>query len=141
MYYLIYISTAVKLMNTQELTEILTISRKKNLENNITGMLLYAEGTFIQVLEGTEQDVLSIYRTITMDLRHKNLIKLVSAPLAKRAFPEWSMGFAVIDASKMAELQGYIHPNDIFFEDSVADPAINIMKTFVETNNLTSSSL
>jgi len=141
MYYLIYISTAVKLMNTQELTEILTISRKKNLENNITGMLLYAEGTFIQVLEGTEQDVLSIYRTITMDLRHKNLIKLVSAPLAKRAFPEWSMGFAVIDASKMAELQGYIHPDDIFFEDSVTDPAINIMKTFVETNNLASSSL
>jgi len=141
MYYLIYISTAVKLMNPQELTEILTISRKKNLENNITGMLLYAEGTFIQVLEGAEQDVLSTYRTIIMDLRHKNLIKLVSAPIEKRAFPEWSMGFAVIGASKMAELQGYIHPDDIFFEDSATDPAISIMKTFVENNNLTNSFL
>jgi len=141
MYYLIYISTAVKLMNPEELTEILTSSRKKNLENNITGMLLYAEGTFIQVLEGSEDDVLSTYRTITMDLRHKNLIKLVSAPLAKRAFPEWSMGFAVIAPLKMAELQGYINPDDIFFEDSASDPAINIMKTFVENNNLTSSFL
>jgi hypothetical protein len=128
-------------MNAEKLTEILAISRKKNLENNITGMLLYAEGTFIQVLEGAEQDVLSTYQTITRDLRHKNLIKLVSAPIAKRVFPEWSMGFAVINPSKMAELRGYIHPGDIFFEDSAGDPAINIMKTFVENNNLTSRSL
>ena len=141
MYYLIYISTSVNLMNTEELTEILTISRKKNFENNITGMLLYAEGTFIQVLEGIEEDVKATYHTITNDKRHKNLIKLVNAPLAKRVFPEWSMGFAVIDSSKMIELQGYMNPEHIFFEDSATDPAINIMKTFVESNNLSSSSL
>jgi hypothetical protein len=141
MYYLIYVSTAVNLMDTQELTEILNVSRKNNLDHNITGMLLYAEGTFIQVLEGAEEDVKLTYHNITKDDRHKNLIKLVSAPLEKRAFPEWSMGFAAIDKETLNELKGYISPDDIFFEDSASEPAISIMKTFVENNNLTNSAL
>jgi Cu/Ag efflux protein CusF len=141
MYYLIYVSTAVNLMDTQELTEILNVSRKNNLDHNITGMLLYAEGTFIQVLEGAEEDVKLTYHNITKDDRHKNLIKLVSSSLEKRAFPEWSMGFAAIDQTKLSKLKGYISPDDIFFEDSTNEPAISIMKTFVENNNLTNSAL
>ena len=141
MYYLIYVSTAVNLMDTQELTEILTISRKKNLEHSITGMLLYAEGTFIQVLEGAEEDVKLIYSNIIKDTRHKNLIKLVNSSIERRAFPEWSMGFAAVDKETLSELKGYISPDDIYFEDSASDPAINIMKTFVESNNLTNSAL
>jgi hypothetical protein len=141
MYYLIYVSTAVNLMDTHELTDILNVSRKNNQEHNITGMLLYAEGTFIQVLEGIEEDVKLTYHNITKDYRHKNLIKLVSSSLEKRAFPEWSMGFAAIDQSQLSELKGYINPDDIYFEDSASEPAINIIKTFVENNNLTNSAL
>ena len=39
-------------------------SRTRNQKQHITGMLLYLNGTFIQVLEGAEKDVNEIYAAI-----------------------------------------------------------------------------
>ena len=64
MNYLIYISTAVKLMTDAELISILADSRDNNKLKNITGMLLYGDGTFIQVLEGGKKDITDTYHKI-----------------------------------------------------------------------------
>jgi len=50
MNYLIYFSSAVELMNQDQLLEILKVSRKNNAANHITGRLLYGEGSFVQVM-------------------------------------------------------------------------------------------
>ncbi|WP_083839372.1 BLUF domain-containing protein [Mucilaginibacter paludis] len=52
MKYVIYISTSTSLFADAELEGILTISQKNNAINKLTGMLLYSEGCFVQVLEG-----------------------------------------------------------------------------------------
>jgi hypothetical protein len=138
MYYLIYISTAVRPMRQLDLIDILTKSRDKNLQNNITGLLLYAQGTFIQVLEGDQEDVLATYYDITKDDRHKNIIKLVTGPLEKRVFPKWSMGFASVSTEKLKEIEGYINPDSEMFNPDLSHPAITVLKAFTDTNRLAS---
>ncbi len=139
MYYLIYISTAVRPMGQEDLVEILTKSRDNNLRDKITGLLLYADGNFIQVLEGTRENVLATYYKIILDVRHKNIIKLVSDPLAKRVFSNWSMGFAALSPEKLKELEGYINPESGIFNANASHQAIAILKAFVESNSLSQS--
>jgi hypothetical protein len=137
MYYLIYISTAIKLMNQQELCEILTVSRKNNIQNDITGILLYSEGIFLQALEGSKSSVNEVYSKIEKDKRHKNLIILITGESDNRMFPNWSMAFIPIEPTKMAEIEGYINPlKKQLFKGKATTSAMSILKTFADSNNL-----
>lgn len=137
MNYLIYISTAVELMTEADLIKILVDSRDNNKAKNITGMLLYGDGTFIQVLEGDEQDIADTYSKIEKDRRHKSLTVLVTGKLTKRNFPDWAMGFKAINPDELDELDGYINPkNKKFLENTNPHAAITILKTFAQNNNI-----
>lgn len=138
MYYLVYISTAVSLMTDVELKEILTVSRRNNEKAGVTGMLLYCEGTFIQLLEGDEENVHEIYSSIQQDTRHKNLIKLVVGEDETRNFADWSMGFATTDKTLLSLLEGYVSPiAPSFLYGDDRSPAMVILKTFAENNWVT----
>jgi len=52
-----YISKATQSMSEDDLEEILRISRENNGRLGITGMLLYGNNTFVQILEGEEKAV------------------------------------------------------------------------------------
>ena len=52
-----YVSSATHLMTEDELAAILDVSRERNARDGITGLLLYSDGDFIQVLEGPEAPV------------------------------------------------------------------------------------
>ena len=58
---LVYASSAVRLFNRQELFDLLEYSREMNVENDITGMLLYRRGNSIQVIEAQDEAVLQLY--------------------------------------------------------------------------------
>lgn len=94
MFYLIYVSSAIKLMEDSELLFLLDESREKNQRLGITGMLLYKEGNFMQMLEGEKSTVLELYDTINRDERHKDVITIITGDLKKRNFENWSMGFS-----------------------------------------------
>lgn len=104
---LIYASTAVKLLTSDELIDLLTKSQNNNVQNGITGMLLYRGGNFIQVIEGEPDDVLDLYHKIESDPRHKDVTLLSKDPIKSRQFPNWSMGFGNIDQMTVSELEGY----------------------------------
>jgi gamma-glutamylcyclotransferase (GGCT)/AIG2-like uncharacterized protein YtfP len=93
MYYVTYVSSAASLMHTEELHSLLEQSQKNNHRLGITGVLLYKEGNFIQLIEGEERTVRDLFEVIKQDVRHKNVIKLLDASIGSRIFPEWSMGF------------------------------------------------
>lgn len=90
---LLYISSGVRLFGDEELAELLAVARRNNAPLGISGMLLYLDGNFLQVLEGNESDVRRLFATIASDVRHRGLIVLLSQPIETRAFPDWSMGF------------------------------------------------
>jgi hypothetical protein len=88
-----YASSASHLMSADELVHLLRQSRENNTPREITGMLLYSDGNFLQVLEGPDAAVDRLLKTIERDSRHKGMMELLRGELTERQFAEWSMGF------------------------------------------------
>jgi hypothetical protein len=104
---LIYASSAWQLLSEDEIMNILEVSRRNNAERGITGILLYKDGNFLQVLEGDEEAVTELYQTIERDQRHKGLILLARRKIAEREFPDWSMGFVNLGTIDPASVPAY----------------------------------
>jgi len=97
-YSLVYVSSAVQVFTAAELHELLTVCDKNNRRDDVSGMLLYKGGNFMQALEGPEIEVRATHTRIRADLRHDGLITLIQGPQAARHFPAWSMGFRDLEA-------------------------------------------
>jgi hypothetical protein len=123
-------------MKDNELIDILKVARSRNAENDVTGVLLYSDGTFIQVLEGEADNVDQVFESISNDKRHKNLIKLVDSNLHKKHFPDWNMGFAAVDKDKAREITGFLSSTGEILDDESGNILASILKTFIATNNL-----
>jgi hypothetical protein len=137
MKYLIYISSATALMTQAELSALLPQIRDRNKSLHVTGLLIYCEGTFIQVLEGKADTVTKIFKTIAADPRHRNVIKLAEGTLETRNFPEWSMAFTAVNPEECKMLEGYINPHSKnFIKSDTPHVAITILKTFAASNKL-----
>ncbi len=90
---LIYISKATKPINGDDLDNILMASRRNNGMVGVTGLLLYADGMFIQCLEGPESGVGKTLERIAGDDRHEHIETLADENVSERLFPQWEMGF------------------------------------------------
>ena len=101
-----YASTALKDWTPEELLELLKVSRTNNSAKDITGMLVYSDRTFFQVLEGEEKAVNELFKTIEKDNRHKDISVIETKKITEREFPYWSMGFENMDTSALAEVEG-----------------------------------
>ncbi|MEP7288141.1 MAG: BLUF domain-containing protein [Chloroflexota bacterium] len=104
---LIYASSAVSEMPNDDLLQLLTQAREKNSRLDITGMLLYKGGNFLQVLEGDRQVVEDLYLVIEKDPRHHQSVIILKRPVTERSFSEWSMGFLQLDNIDPATVPGY----------------------------------
>jgi hypothetical protein len=62
--------------------------------------------TFIQVLEGDSDVVLSLSEIISDDTRHSRVNLLGKNKTQARSFPDWCMGFKNLDQSPMKEIEG-----------------------------------
>ena len=95
----VYVSAASREMSPVGLYGLLTRARESNHNNQITGVLLYAEGTFVQVLEGPRDKLDVVLGKIEQDDRHRDMLVLYRAPIETRGFPDWRMGFQKADVS------------------------------------------
>lgn len=128
----IYTSSAVKPFSDKELGLLLESAARFNRIHDITGLLLYASGTFMQVLEGESAVLDELMRKIKADTRHRDVNVLVRNTRKTRDFSQWSMGFRRMDKRDAKALPGYAP----FFEDGFdpskigaeADFALEIMK-------------
>ena len=92
-YQLVYVSKATSDIPADELDQLLRDARTNNAQLDITGMLLYHDGSFIQVLEGDEQKVTRVFEKIERDPRHENTNVVLKTTVAERAFNDWAMGY------------------------------------------------
>ena len=77
-------------------TDILEASVRNNQSNNITGMMLYAEGNVVQVLEGERNIVMDTFSRILIDMRHVGIFVLWERDISERDFGSWSMGYKAL---------------------------------------------
>ena len=68
--HLVYTSIAAREFSKEDHTELLKKSRAANELLGVTGMLLFSEGNFFQVLEGEPEVVDALYTKISRDPRH-----------------------------------------------------------------------
>jgi hypothetical protein len=103
LYHLGYVSIATRAMERDDLVAILTDARRLNSGCSVTGLLLFHHGTFFQLLEGEEADVLATYQRIARDPRHRDIHVLFQEPVDERLFADWSMGFQLLDSGELLE--------------------------------------
>ena len=129
---LVYVSSAVYFMSNNELRDLLTVARNKNAQHDITGMLLYRDGFYIQVLEGAPEDITQLYSNIKKDPRHENVTLIYSESIEERAFSDWSMGFNVLDDVNLKYLDGYtnflVKPSCDFFASNASETKKLLLK-------------
>lgn len=137
MHQLLYVSATARDVPEALLADILAASRRNNLKLGVTGMLLHAEGGFLQILEGKQDVVSALYDRIALDKRHwkaQCLLRLDAQP----AFADWSMGFHQATPARDWEMfaitasaiSGHLTGND-------AKVAIRLMENFynIQTGN------
>ena len=113
----IYRSTETVALSEMALTDLLIVARQRNVENQLTGILLHADGQFLQVLEGPRSNVEKFREIISNDDRHHKLITLKYENKTALDFPDWSMAFATPNCD---DLRGYSQ----FLSDSAATESI-----------------
>lgn len=105
--FLIYVSIATHPFSEAELVDLLEKSRKNNAAVEVTGMLLYKDGKFMQLLEGDEAQITRVFEKISKDPRHRDVITLLKGQEDRRVFSEWLMGFANLDTEAAESIPGY----------------------------------
>ncbi|MGD1824352.1 BLUF domain-containing protein [Chromobacterium violaceum] len=112
--HLIYVSTARRELDNADLEALLESCVRHNLRNDISGVLLYGPGNFIQVLEGEADAIAETYQRILDDPRHHNLIEILLENIERRSFAEWRMGFTRLDDETIRKQPGFV---DIYGPD------------------------
>lgn len=100
---IIYCSQATHDFSPEELVTLLEVARGLNERVGLSGMLLYSNQSFLQMLEGDEDALEATYARIMADGRHTNLRLLMDAEVPAKMFPSWSMGFEHVDDEELAE--------------------------------------
>jgi len=90
---LLYVSHTSPDLTVAELDNMLTTSRRNNAMLGITGLLLYIEGGFLQILEGDERPLRELYTRVAADRRHWDVRLMLDREVPARAFVGWNMGF------------------------------------------------
>lgn len=90
---LVYASTAHYWVDEAALKPLLKNARTYNQANDLTGVLIYEDGNFLQTLEGPAKEIDLVFEKILSSQKHYNIQVILDANITERSFPNWSMGF------------------------------------------------
>lgn len=131
MYHLVYTSYSIAPFDEAGLVELLNQARNHNKKEEITGMLLYVNGKFIQVLEGDQKKVKQLYHRIENDERHKRVTVLLEGESANRIFDRWSMGFKSLSDNDFKSLSGFQDTEAFFIQQNLTEDS-NLVMVFLQ---------
>jgi len=100
----IYVSSSVSDISEHDTLRFLKQARTVNRKHDVSGLMLYVGGCFLQLLEGETAPVDIVCSAIFRDKREMRLV--LREPIAEREFPEWTMGFEAIELAEAARLLG-----------------------------------
>ncbi len=100
MYCLVYMSSPTHEMGEGEVQGLLRRAKVNNDRDGITGILIHDRRRYLQYLEGDEAKVEGTFARISIDSRHRAIIRLHSGTITRRQFPDWAM------ASRISAMDG-----------------------------------
>lgn len=90
---LAYVSSARGVMTEAGLQHLLRNARANNEREGVTGLLLHADGNFMQYIEGPPDALQRVYAIIQADRKHTGLMEIFSAEASTRSFSGWTMAY------------------------------------------------
>ena len=97
---IVYLSRAGVEFSKRDARQHLKIfSQTENAKHEISGLLVYSEGYFLQIIEGTSAAIDTLYAKIVRDPRHSEIDLLTRSVSAIRLFSKWSMGIVETEDS------------------------------------------
>ena len=91
-HHIVYCSQAAQHMDQEALEKIITSARHHNPRYGITGLLVFGSGIFFQWLEAPRDNVTSLFKIISADPRHSDVVLLTKEDeFRERLFPNWDM--------------------------------------------------
>lgn len=131
LYTICYVSTANATITSQNVHTVFEGIIDKNLERSITGILLFSQGNFMQIMEGELKELTSLYQSIKDDPRHHHLIEILSSPISNRIFENYQTGFSIInDPQSRFKLQVYLRWIEENFDGAIKKRA-EIIRPFI----------
>ena len=103
---LVYTSHATVSLSKRDLLDLLHEARGYNMIDNISGVLMYKEGYFLQVIEGDPETIDALFIRLKKDTRHSDIKILFETPTDHRLFENWAMGCADFDDPSLSMLPG-----------------------------------
>lgn len=103
---LVYLSSCDPSITDDGLETLLCQARSDNEANEITGILIYDDGNFIQYFEGPESKVHELFDKIKDDPRHTSVTRLDFAKIDTRVFGDWWMGFRRLSDEDVGRIKG-----------------------------------
>lgn len=91
---LVYRSRAVHPLTVNALDDLVSAAQLRNSSENLTGLVLYDQGRFLQWLEGPVEPLGRVLSSIRADNRHTDIEILQDHAFAERAFDGWAMQLA-----------------------------------------------
>lgn len=101
---LAYISNADHPLSSEEIDRLLSDARAFNEQQHVTGVLLYDNDIFFQLLEGEEHELACVYARIKKATRHRNITEFFYKKINQRSFDQWFMGFAHVPHTVLQQL-------------------------------------
>ena len=104
-----YVSTAHPSLANSDINELFKFVKHYNNDQNITGILMYSDGNFFQVLEGEKEQIQILFEKIKLDSRHYNVIKIFDREITDCSFSKYHSSFKVIgEKFNHKELQDFL---------------------------------
>jgi len=99
-------------LGDNDLNFLLLKARNLNSKHMVTGALICIKDNFIQLVEGTSNDIEELKKNIEDDKRSSNLFILSDIHVQSRSFPDWSLGFKSFSVMDLKKEQGFLDIDD-----------------------------
>jgi len=131
-YAIVYLSSASDELEIAEISKILSFTEESNNNHDITGLLLFSDGNFFQIIEGEKNSILKLFETIKRDDRHRNIQQIFGEEINKGAYDLYATNF-ISDEVKYDtdQFEHYLNQTSVLGKN--AQKAVeNILRVFIK---------
>ncbi len=92
-YVISYVSTASSELTDSDIRSLFNFVNDFNNKEGITGILIFSNGNFFQILEGEQKIVSLVFEKIKKDIRHHSIIKMLDKEITTSSFFGYTSSF------------------------------------------------
>jgi hypothetical protein len=108
----------------QVLDDIRAVAKARNQLRNVTGVLFFENGRFLQLLEGEVSMLRQLMVELHKDPRHTDIMVLIDEPTDTPKFPDWQMDTFEISEPSIFNRQQLLRFRDMYKRNVKMDSAV-----------------